>query len=474
MNQKKEITEFLKGIENDIDINIMWDKTIDKYAKSIAKAKLIMNHQKINEEVNNKLIVKLDNFINKCSNPEFHIAFVGAIKAGKSTLINSLLGYNLASTAVTPETASLTKFRASRGKNYIKLTFYNDVEWEMLWRSVQQSKSDIFLEEFSSLGAENEKAKWVNKGSIIKEFDEVKDLKEEIEKWTSSKKATHYFVKEVEVGLKDFLLPEGVVFVDTPGLDDPVKYRSDITRKYIDRANAVLVCVKSDALTGGELATIYSVFANSRYNLEKIYVIGTQLDTLNRPEENWKDQRAEWIKILRREDCYNSLQLAEKNIVAVASHVSNLVREYSNIEQGSDDWWDLSSIATKFRIVNIEENLDKLNNFSNIENLKIKLRDEIIEKHKDLLLEDLTQDYKSNKEDIIMKFNVIKERQESVLKASNEGIEEIRKKREESFKLLEESKAEEKEMQQVLKQIQMATSKRADQLFNTINGLWRG
>ena len=81
---------------------------------------------------------------------------------------------------------------------------------------------------------------------------------------------------------------------------------------------------------------------------------------------------------------------------------------------------------------------------------------------------------KNNKEDIITKFNVIKDRQESVLKASSEDIEEIRKRREESFKLLEEIKAEEKEMQQVLKQIQMATSKRADELFKTINGLWRG
>lgn len=474
MNENEEILNFLKNIDNDIDVNIMWDSTINRYARSIAKAKLIMSHEKIRKEINGQLINRLDNFIKKCSHPEFHIAFVGAIKAGKSTLINSLLGYNLASTAVTPETAALTKFRASKGKNYVKLTFYNDIEWTMLWKSVQESKSDIFLEEFQKLGAENEKKNWINKPSMIIEFDDINSLKEEIKKWTSSKKATHYFVKEVEVGLKDFMLPEGVIFVDTPGLDDPVKYRSDITRKYIDRANAVLVCVKADALTGGELGTIYSVFANARYNPEKIYIIGTQLDTLNSPIRNWAEQREEWIKILRREDCYNSLQIAEKNIIAVASHVSNLVREYSNLDEDSDEYWDLQSIALKFRIKNIEEGLDRLNEFSNVDALKIKLRDEIIVKHKELLLEDLTQDYKNNKEDIITKFNVIKDREESILKASSEDIEQIRKKREESFKLLEESKAEEKEMQKVLKQIKIATSKRADELFKTINGLWRG
>lgn len=474
MQENKEILEFLDGIEDKVDINIMWDKTIDRYAKSIIKAKLIMSHEKISEEVNEKLINKLDNFVNKCSNPEFHIAFVGAIKAGKSTLINSLLGCNLASTAVTPETASLTKFRASRGKDYIKLTFYNDVEWKMLWKSVQESKSDIFLEEFKRLGAQNEKKNWINKSSVTIEFDYIDDLKREIKKWTSSKKSTHYFVKEVEVGLKDFTLPEGVVFVDTPGLDDPVRYRSDITRKYINRANAVLVCVKADALTGAELGTIYSVFANARYNPEKIYIVGTQLDTLNSPMKNWVEQRNEWINILKREECYNSLQLAENNIVAVASYVNNLVREYSTLDKDSDGYWDLQSIALKFRIQNVEEGLDRLNEFSNIDMLKLKLRGEIIEKHKELLLEDLSQDYKNNKEDIITKFNIIKDRQESVLKASSEDVGEIRKRREESLKFLEENKVEEREMQEVLKRIQIATSKRADELFKTINGLWRG
>lgn len=43
MKESKEILEFLDGIEDRIDINIMWDKTIDRYVKSITKAKLIMN-----------------------------------------------------------------------------------------------------------------------------------------------------------------------------------------------------------------------------------------------------------------------------------------------------------------------------------------------------------------------------------------------------------------------------------------------
>ncbi|MFQ9126988.1 MAG: hypothetical protein ACLR4Z_09665 [Butyricicoccaceae bacterium] len=85
--------------------------------------------------------------------------------------------------------------------------------------------------------------------------------------------------------LKDLPLPEGVVLADTPGLNDAVEYRSNITKDYIDRANAVFVCVKADRLSGQELATIYGVFSNARYNPEKIYIIATQQDSLNNPVE---------------------------------------------------------------------------------------------------------------------------------------------------------------------------------------------
>ena len=97
---------------------------------------------------------------------------------------------------------------------------------------------------------------------------------------------------------------------------------------YIDRANAVFVCVKSDALTGQELRTIYSVFSNSKYNPEKVYVIGTQLDALNRPVDNWKEQREEWLKHLSKVECYGSVQLANKNLIGVASYLYNLCINY--------------------------------------------------------------------------------------------------------------------------------------------------
>lgn len=242
-----------------------------------------------------RLIKRIGALLNGCQDPVFHIAFVGTIKAGKSTLINALLGRNLASTSVTPETAVLTKFRSAE-QDYIKVTFYTSDEWGQLWSSISNN-ADIFKQEYAALHADDAKNMWLNH-DVIKQIVSSENIEKEIERWTSSKHVEHYFVKEVEIGLSDFKMPEQIVFVDTPGLDDAVKYRSDVTRAYIDRANAVFACVRSDALTGGELNTLYRIFSNTNNNPEKVFVLGTQWDNLNNPrKKDWKLQKAEWVKV---------------------------------------------------------------------------------------------------------------------------------------------------------------------------------
>lgn len=247
---EKDIRKVVNAVSNVSYTSVKWDQKVDSYVKKAEMMKVVLGSD-VFSSTSSKLIKKCNSFISRCQSPEFHIAFVGTIKAGKSTLINALLGQNLASTSVTPETAVLTKFRHCEKANYVRIKFYEQDEWNQLWKSISNN-ADVFKQEYKALNGESEKSKWINHSEIYTEVSNDK-LTEEIERWTSSKHAEHYFVKEVEVGLKNFKMPEQVVFVDTPGLDDAVKYRSDVTRNYIERANAVFACVKSDSLTGPEL-----------------------------------------------------------------------------------------------------------------------------------------------------------------------------------------------------------------------------
>ena len=464
---------------DNISIDDMWKMTSDKYTNVLNKSKELISKKEFEEDSVEELMKKIENFIKKCSEPDFQIAFVGAIKAGKSTLINALLGKNLASTAVTPETAALTKFRSTKNKNYIKLEFYTKREWDKLISSVKKANAEIFYEKYKNVGAENKVNHWVNHEVVIKEFDDIEELKTELEKWTSSKKETHLFVKSAEVGLKDLNIPSGVVIVDTPGLDDPVEYRSDITRTYIDKANAVLVCVKSDALTGAELSTIYRVFANSRHNLEKIFIVGTQMDTLNRPIKNWAEQKQVWVDVLKSKSGFGNEALSKRNIIGVAANINCLVNKLNeNIDEE-----ELYEVDKEIKIAGIKYDIDYQQNneaakqqlleVSRIETLKASVRNNVLNRYKKLQLDDLTESYNSINKDIILKFNKIINTEKEIIEAKNKSKEELQeklKKAKEEYRIKDK---ENKEMRKELKEIENSLGENIEEIFSTMDKMIR-
>lgn len=452
---------------------ILWDKTAAKYAETIARVRLLMGEEELQKDVPTRLDKQLRTFLEKCMNPEFHIALVGAIKAGKSSLINAILGEELASTEVTPETAALTKFRRSSGKDYIRVSFYSVDEWGALWESASGEEDSKFMQEYRQLQAGNEKEQWVGREAVYVECETTDVLKETIHKWTSSQSATHYFVKEVEVGLNRFPLPEGVVLVDTPGLNDAVAYRSDITKDYIDRANAVLVCVKADNLTGSELSTICGVFSNARYNPEKVYIVATQQDSLNDPREDWKKQSAVWISYLKDKSCYGDEQLARKNLIPTSGYFYTLLTHLEHLTSARQFQLYASAMKLKCMPDAIVEKQEELLDFTGISRLKRKINQEIVRKYRDLLLEDIKSNYDVCKEAISEVLQNIRENQEKLIHLSTQSLDEIAAAQKENEKKLAEARSDQEELEELVEEIRKQTGTRTTQLIEAIRGLRR-
>ena len=468
---EKKMLEVINQVQNTQHVNVAWNVTVDKYNNVINKMQTLMTAPEFGFDKENSIVKRMELFKNRCLSPEFHIAFVGTIKAGKSTLINALLGKNYASTSVTPETAVLTKFRHSDKENYLNVKFYSKDEWDMLWNSIS-GNADVFLEEYKSLNGEQEKNKWIGHDDEHIVVTDDSTLEKEIEHWTSSKKAEHYFVKEVEIGLMEFKMPEKVVFVDTPGLDDAVKYRSDVTRQYIDRANAVFVCVKADTLTGPELNTLYRIFANTSYNPEKVYVIGTQWDAvLNNPTEDWKKQKEEWTKYLSRKDAYGSVELARRNITYAAAYVNNLARDYAKLNE--DEQWIMSSIAFKFRIkpTELESNLAKLVDMSNVAEIERHIQQDLVPKYEEYLYKDIEESYFDIKKELKQYFGEVKDNEQKIIDASDKDIEGIREEYNKAQDELEKIQKYRKQLADTLKLVQEDTKNRISELTKQLKGL---
>lgn len=470
-NYSEKLKQLMKNVGTAHCNKVAWDITVDKYVEKSEQLRMILSQPEFSTGSAEKLIGRINNFIERCKDPVFHIAFVGTIKAGKSTLINALLGRNLASTSVTPETAVLTKFRSAK-KDYVKVSFYTSDDWKQLWSSISNN-ADVFLQEYKALGADNEKNEWLDHEEITVESSKD-NIEAEIERWTSSKHVEHYFVKEVEIGLSDFNMPEQIVFVDTPGLDDAVKYRSDVTRNYIDRANAVFACVRSDALTGGELNTLYRIFSNSSDNPEKIFVLGTQWDNLNNPEKDWKLQKAEWVKYLSTESCYGNQESALRNIVHVAAYVSNLCREYDPTNKGLRK--QLVSIAMKLSkyddpleiVENLEECLEEMSEKSNISEVHRRITHDIVPKYKEYLMRDIMANYQAISSEIKTFFEEAKSSNQEVLETSTKSANEIRASFEKSKKELDDVQAYREQLELALNQVKVNTDERVENLCKTL------
>ena len=119
-----ELEKFIKD-NSDKLVQIHWNDILNDYAKNIVLAQIVLNNlskeEFFKEESNffESINRRINDYIENIKNPNYQIAIVGAIKAGKSTLINALIGHELASTNVTPETATLKTYYLIK-KMYIK------------------------------------------------------------------------------------------------------------------------------------------------------------------------------------------------------------------------------------------------------------------------------------------------------------------------------------------------------------------
>jgi actin-like ATPase involved in cell morphogenesis/GTPase SAR1 family protein len=457
---RRNLTAFIRDLNvNDADnADMVIDGTVARYVQTCTQVKKVIQREDLKGYFTEEYITDLNAFVDRCVSNEFHIAIIGTINAGKSTLINALLERDLASTNINPETAALTKFKSAEN-DYIKVSFYNRTDWQELWDSVERSNAKVFKDEYAELSAKELEHIWIGHDDYLKTFENEKELSVEIKSWTSVSSAKHYFVKEVEIGLKNLDIPKEVVFVDTPGLDDPVQYRSDITRKYIDRGNLVLVCVNAQTLTGIELETIYRVFANTRYNPGKVFVLGTQIDRLSNPLIDSESLKGHWLKFLKDINCYNDKDLANKNVLYVSAFLYSIICKY----QVTPDLLTSEEKKVLYTgLIKFDYDIEQLNNSTVLEELKMKtnllqvkelLLGDPVKKAKTIIVQDITDKYKHLKFKINDSFGEVKLAQEEMITGLNNGIEDIRKKLTEKKKEVELVDEEIKELNDYLQDI---------------------
>lgn len=316
-----EVEELAKIIKesNCNDDDWLYQELDDKFRKmkkikNIAY-KAMKDKGEENAPVYRKIYGLTQKFFSDYRERRIEIAVVGTVKAGKSSLINALIGTRLASVDPTPETSILVKYRTTSEGNYLKINFYTEAQWNKLWSTAKNAT--VFRNEYDRLGAENIKYEYLNKPQkyITCSSEELPRIMME---WSKSDAPKHFFVKEIEVGYQSDTIPHDVFLVDTPGLSDPVRYRSDITRRYIKRSDWILACITGENLScQPEFNFLSKVISNKGGDVSKIFVVATKKDMLTNAEGEKKEKEF----LIRLGELYNNDSMAVSRFAFVAAEV---------------------------------------------------------------------------------------------------------------------------------------------------------
>ena len=176
---------------------------------------------------------------------EFTISVCGQINAGKSSFLNYLLfnDKEVLPADDTPWTAKLTTVRYGE-ENYATVTYYNQKEWDLL-KSQQiiddEGSSTTYYDEFLKEDVNNAALAGLQVESYITTDNKIVTgvALNELREYVTKGGQQTPFVKQVDIKVKNELA-KGVVFVDTPGINDRNELRSKVTEDWIKKSCAVI------------------------------------------------------------------------------------------------------------------------------------------------------------------------------------------------------------------------------------------
>ncbi|MEN8717501.1 MAG: dynamin family protein [Sulfurovum sp.] len=220
-----------------------------------------------------------DDTIGYLNNQKFSIGITGVMNAGKSTMLNALMGKEILGSAVVPETANLTIVKHNVSEN-AKVFYWNKKEWERIENSAKEldSMRDYVNETHRIFG--DELKSYIKDESRFDEVD-INDLSSYTSAEASGKKCN--LVKYVELGSNLKFLSDGIEIVDTPGLDDPVIQREEITKEYISACDMMLHLMNvSQSATLKDVEFI--IDAVLYQNISKLLLVITRADTVSKEQ----------------------------------------------------------------------------------------------------------------------------------------------------------------------------------------------
>ena len=270
IEEKKERVEPLRVVKAKDGSNF-YESAINLFCVSIDNLKKAVEDK--------KLLERLEEVPKRLKNQKFSIGITGVMNAGKSTMLNALLGEEILGTSVIPETANLTLIKYAKHPS-AKVNFWNTKEWQAIEKSADtlENMKPFIKETKDYFGDKFDEFITVDGKSYEIGIDELPAFTSAEH---SGKKCN--LVKNVELYSNLKFVENGVEIVDTPGLDDPVIQREEITKSYVSQCDLMIHLMNvNQSATEKDIEFITDTLLYQ--NVARLLVVITRIDTVGESE----------------------------------------------------------------------------------------------------------------------------------------------------------------------------------------------
>ena len=170
-------------------------------------------------------------------NEKFTISVCGAVKAGKSTFLNSILfGREVLPSFDTPMTAKITFIEYTDEEPCFEVSFYSKDEFDSVYNNLSNEEKACFDDRLEECNNKGGKSCVDNPNIKITDLDKLEEYVTDPK--SGNGKYTPY-VKSVIIKINDFRIKD-LRIVDTPGINDPNIINSQETLNWIGKTHAVI------------------------------------------------------------------------------------------------------------------------------------------------------------------------------------------------------------------------------------------
>ena len=108
--------------------------------------------------------------------------------------------------------------------------------------------------------------------------DVQKKFRQDLNKFTSSRSPLHCLVEKIEIETPAKILEEGVLLIDTPGLDDTERFRVSLTEEAVKDVDSILFLTKS-GVAYGQSEKDFLITLLRKGLIKQLIVVITQIDS---------------------------------------------------------------------------------------------------------------------------------------------------------------------------------------------------